>query len=765
MALAGDNCTNTVAQLFKTFNFDRHKEYESKLQSNLSRLCDMAYEKDADDQFSGPLVWIGVYIAIGSALCILKLVVADLLSDASRARQIPYKWFSLNAATVTVLGVAMKLPLDMTGSMPGLLDQTTKLGSLVFMCTMLANLIPNLASMDVKTLKSNLVALAILVITIIVNISIEIHTGVIGDRVFDKLKGSKSPSIQYMMSRKMPYGMDNYFVDMAIVYTVWLFFLLMASVSAAVAIPSMKKVLESKYQVRRKALSEEPTTLVELEQHVTRYWIMAKTGSPQLVLIASPLIVASGAICIASTITYAELIRRLFHSMKKPLSEYLGSDYEWSMLFILITQGIGIIVGDFILILRYINSTSIKLNSYYSLRVEKFWYVILIEWQARHIAFPKGGRRRRTYVHTVKNSFLNLWILIQFFVIQICKIIGLIPFIITHVIKMIWCRRVASRENHEDLINNVLQVEDKVKNDKYAFHFLLKIRDELVQKAKKKDTSNLVELLRKSNVYKEGQKFAIDQVQIPPSVTLENWSIPVITLTCIAMVVPDSKEAREQIKGLLKSVDQALAYTHHVEEVFNSEDEYTNMGKKTMDFWYEVTDKCRWLKTDLKRKAFKGKTPTQILKWFDDKAKEAIGTSKSTVVDVEVEPLENYPDHKLMICKSMQSISRSILTKYENRSQLSTKVDFFELLSSMIADILFACFSNIPQAVTKKCQVKEIEKREASVEAAVKILARTTKILEMFGTPKLPVLDQDKMAYDDEWRHPFIQLPTDPELR
>lgn len=357
--------------------------------------------------------------------------------------------------------------------------------------------------------------------------------------------------------------------------------------------------------------------------------------------------------------------------------------------------------------------------------------------------------------------------MLQVVSVFICKWIGaMTEFFIAPVIKMICCISVASREDHEDLINYGLQVEDKVENDEYALHFLLKIRDGLVKKAEKKDTSNLEELLRKSNGFKaEGQNFAIDQVQIPPSVTLESWSIPVITLACIAMVVPDSREARVQIKGLIKSVDQALAYTHHVEEVFNSADEYKNMGKKTMDFWYEVTDnyKYRWLETDLKRKAFKGKTPTQILKWFVDKAEEATGTtSKSTVVDVEVEPLENYPDLKLMICNSMRSISCSILSKYENRSQLSTKMDFFELLSSMIADILFACFSNIPQAITKKCQAKEIEKREASVEAAVKILARTTKILEMFGTPKLPVLDQREMASVEKWRHPLIRPPTDP---
>ncbi|KAI3739550.1 hypothetical protein L2E82_29959 [Cichorium intybus] len=73
----------------------------------------------------------------------------------------------------------MKLPVDMNSPMPGTVDQAAKQGSLVFMCMMMANLMPSLASMDNKSLLANVIGLAILIITIIVNMSIEIYTGVI----------------------------------------------------------------------------------------------------------------------------------------------------------------------------------------------------------------------------------------------------------------------------------------------------------------------------------------------------------------------------------------------------------------------------------------------------------------------------------------------------------------------------------------------------------------------------------------------------------
>ncbi|KAM0027166.1 hypothetical protein Hdeb2414_s0020g00566341 [Helianthus debilis subsp. tardiflorus] len=64
----------------------------------------------------------------------------------------PCKFFSLNTASITVITVAVKLPVDLSSSMPGNVDQVAKIGSLAFMCTIISNLMPSLASMDNKSL-------------------------------------------------------------------------------------------------------------------------------------------------------------------------------------------------------------------------------------------------------------------------------------------------------------------------------------------------------------------------------------------------------------------------------------------------------------------------------------------------------------------------------------------------------------------------------------------------------------------------------------
>ncbi|KAI3728519.1 hypothetical protein L6452_17156 [Arctium lappa] len=88
---------------------------------------------DVYNIYSGPMVWIGIYIAIASVFCILAIA-ADLFHGfRSRKLWFPCKYFSLNAASITVVAVAMKLPVDLSSSMPGEVDQAAKLGSLAFM--------------------------------------------------------------------------------------------------------------------------------------------------------------------------------------------------------------------------------------------------------------------------------------------------------------------------------------------------------------------------------------------------------------------------------------------------------------------------------------------------------------------------------------------------------------------------------------------------------------------------------------------------------
>ncbi|CAH1452451.1 unnamed protein product [Lactuca virosa] len=120
------------------------------------------YQSDWQNRFSEPMPFIGMYIALASLFCILAMA-ADLLHGfRNRKLWFPCKYFTLNAASLTLIAVAIKLPMDLTSLMPGYVDQAAKLGSVAFMCTVMANVLPSLAIMDSKELVSNMIALAIL---------------------------------------------------------------------------------------------------------------------------------------------------------------------------------------------------------------------------------------------------------------------------------------------------------------------------------------------------------------------------------------------------------------------------------------------------------------------------------------------------------------------------------------------------------------------------------------------------------------------------
>ncbi|MFS7982234.1 hypothetical protein Hanom_Chr10g00960391 [Helianthus anomalus] len=90
------------------------------------------YRSELQNHFSAPMFWIGMYIALASLVCILAMV-ADLLHGfCSRKLWFPCKYFRINAAFLTIISVAMKLPVDLTGSMMGGVDKAAKLGSMAF---------------------------------------------------------------------------------------------------------------------------------------------------------------------------------------------------------------------------------------------------------------------------------------------------------------------------------------------------------------------------------------------------------------------------------------------------------------------------------------------------------------------------------------------------------------------------------------------------------------------------------------------------------
>ncbi|XP_058104528.1 uncharacterized protein LOC131248308 [Magnolia sinica] len=184
--------------------------------------CSATGELDSEN-FSEPLPWIGLYIAVASLLCLLAMAIDAFHGFRRRKLWFPCKFFSLNAASLTLLAIATKLPVDLSTSMPRGEEQITKLSGTILICTAMGNFMPSLGTMEDSGLFSNVLALVILVITMVVNIGIQMGTGAI-------------------------YA----FLPEHIIIMFFMIVLLAILVSSALTIPTTKQLLEHQYKKKHK---------------------------------------------------------------------------------------------------------------------------------------------------------------------------------------------------------------------------------------------------------------------------------------------------------------------------------------------------------------------------------------------------------------------------------------------------------------------------------------------------------------------------------
>ncbi|XXG79225.1 hypothetical protein AAC387_Pa09g0340 [Persea americana] len=290
-------------------------------------------------KFSEPLPWIGLYITAASLLCSLLMGLDTFNSFRRRKLWFPCRCFTLNATSLTLLSVATKLPIDLNTPMPSPQDQLTKLSGTIFICTVMGNFLTSLGTMDESEMIANIIALGILVVTVIVNIGIQMGTGVI-----------------YV-----------FLPEHAIIMSLMLV-LLVIFCSTAIIDPTPKKLLERKYRKILKISgeihmgsdeihmgSDVVSHMKKLREKVEQYCMVVNTSSHQYVVGRSATCTASGAICFLCALI---LVQAAVRSLVIRSVEFCEgkSDYKWSVTLVLISQAIAIVVGSIAPTIRWMNA-------------------------------------------------------------------------------------------------------------------------------------------------------------------------------------------------------------------------------------------------------------------------------------------------------------------------------------------------------------------------------------------------------------------------
>ncbi|XP_076956597.1 uncharacterized protein LOC143631858 [Bidens hawaiensis] len=688
---------NLVKQLDKAYNVP------ADIISSLSRFVIIIYNSDLDEKYGKPMVLIGIYIALASLCCILAMV-ADLLHGLrSRKLWFPCKYFTINAASLSVIAVAMKLPVDLSASMPSVVDQLAKLGSVAFMCTMMANLLPCLATMDGNAMLANVTAIGVLY---------EIPSVV--------YKGEYPDSLDVI--GEIPYS------AIATIYVTMLLVLLIIHVSSSIAILKSKEIIESKYQeghARASRFLQQPTeellTVDRLRQRVKNYWIMAGSGNPQFQIACSPTTTASGVICALTAMFHTLTMAWLYEDMSG-----CGSAYKWTTQLIAIVQFIGVLLASVAPISRCFASLrfyKVPIKSIWSymkvFKVESYWTQKLSDWKDGSIPFPFPFRTHRS-----KKG-----------VVVVCKIIALISFYFTacflyflrclkRLSKAAFCSSL-EKADHLDESSYVLQLEDEMELAERALEGLSKSLDRLIRNSGKKQPKNLMKLINTKS-------------------TEDCWSLAVVTLATIAVTLRKIKKV--EVDSLLKSVREGLDYVTLVEKNLNATPNHVSSQKAAEKLWQEV-DVCHiWLGIKLKdiasqvTKSDCVEDPTmQIVQLFLEKAKNKINKSRVGSKDGDYE-------FTYICANSMVRITETIIKDSEKKS-------FDELISSRIADTMAACLTNLPQVIAIKCHTSAIEKRESCVKGAAELVGETTELIKSLqdASRRVSGMNPDNMPFIDKW--------------
>ncbi|CAL5437021.1 unnamed protein product [Camellia sinensis] len=711
-----------------------------------------------NSKFSQPMPLIGIYIATASATCAIAMAVDAFYGFRHQKLWFPSKYFSLNATTLTLIAIAIKLSVDLNTSMPRRQDQLAKLSSSALICTVMGNSIPSLGNMKNKEILMNIVALGILVITAIVNICIQLDTGVI--YVFWK----EHALIMFLM-----------------------LVLLATMSSTALTVPTTKKYFDLKYNKKHKIALQEcsendvkcSASAKKLRNDLTRFWMMAHTCSPQFVIGRSATCTASGALCLLAAMTLAEATLRSYFmpwSIKFCSGE---SDYMWSTTLVLVTQIVAVIAGTIAPAFRWFTAINFRCPKKANkackptFQVEKYWIQILVEWKECPLALQICGQYGRKLTHDVKNLILDLCIGMQTGIVLASKLVSLVSiyFMSWFLISYRSCKKLTWFLQHSNTVgNNDSGSESQPGSELDLSRFVLYLEgeEELVDlmmenncdvshwilMGKKRHPKFLIQLLAKSTSSQElkgvsefdNDRIASLDAEEPPNC----WALPVVTLTSIAIALPNIDH--HSIKQLIRSVNEGLIYARFVENNLNAEGEFINIRKAAEIVWLGIDLYHKWLDVDLHKIALQEKNPEKVLKELADIAKNRFLEFRKKDVYVCLRESPSHWPIKVLAANSMYRICQTILLDYEMGDYNDSSERLFQRLSNMIADILGACLTNLPRVIPMDCHRSTIEEREESVRHAIVLLGKAHKILEMLDQQPLPSADPEQLASIDAWR-------------
>uniref|UniRef100_A0A7N0U121 Uncharacterized protein n=1 Tax=Kalanchoe fedtschenkoi TaxID=63787 RepID=A0A7N0U121_KALFE len=654
--------------------------------------------------------------------------------------------------------------------MPSRDDQLAKLSSTVLICTIIGNSMPSIGVMENQEIMMNIIALGILVVTVIVNISIQLATGAI-----------------YLFWKE-------HIITMFLMLVLFIFLSF-----TALTVPVTKRYLETKYSKKYELARKEAckdinvAAINRLRDDLRKYWMMAHTCCPQFVIGRSVTCTASGAICLLSAAVLAQAMIVSYFTSQSNKFCHGRSDYKWSISLILFTQAAAVAVGTiapalrWFLAINYRCQKKIKRSGKDLFTVERYWIQMLIELKECPLLFKIKSPYGRKLAHRIKSLILDFCIGIQTVIVVVSKLVRYFSiFFVGHFLCFIQSfknlrKRTLSDNSISNLESESSERQSSSKLDLSRFVLYLDGEEDLVhvmmmkncdatdhsiRLGRKKQPKFLMQLLEKSTC---SQGFAgvreFDSPHVPSLEKVEPpncWAMPLVTLTSIAVALPDVSTSLK--KQLINSVNEGLVYVRLIENNLESKQDLQRVRTAADIVWQGVDLFRKWLDIDLYKMASQEKSTKEILEDL-----VTIGSTRfkelktKDMKDCLLDEPTKWP-LKVLAANSMYRLSKSILLGYTD-NQFQTSEILFERLSVRIADILGACLTNLQHIISVECFRSNIEEREEGVRNAISLLGKAEKILKILDPKHLPCSAPCRMSSCiDAWHSlgKHHKLPSSP---
>lgn len=735
-----------------------------------------------ESNFNAPLPLIGIYIVVACVICMVAMGIDTIHGLLHRRIWFPCRFFPINATSLTLLSVACKLPLDLSTPMPGPQDQLTKLSGTVFICVVMAFSMPSLGVMEDPEIVSNMAALFIFVITVVVNVCIQLGTGVI-----------------YKFRAEH------------VIVLICMLILLGLMCSSALVIDTTNRILNSRYDSKA-PMRLQKADMEYMKNDVTKLWLMVHTGSPQYVLARSVLSTLAGAltsICVLLLIQ-AE-IRSFFTDFCIGQSSYLWANWP-----VLVSQTSAVLVGSVAPALRWCSASGYRKPGgvkhwFDDFRVERFWVQRLEEWKENPLPEYLRNRYVRARVHKLRNLILDICIFLQKGTVQVSKAVRLASALLVLLFRRVvyyfrsklsattekalrFLRKLGllySAQQDQDLIevemDSVLDAGRGIAglelND-YVLHLegendLVmwmsssghKDMDKWMEKGRNEKCGALLRLLSKSSVsegFKNMRFFMNDNV--PPIPTFSSdvppncWTLSAVTIMAVSVSL--SRFYGDRIKMMVEGLSEGLELMNFVENNLDFRG-LTSMRKAADIVWSTIDLKGKWLGHNLANLPVNTSTfsigaasdvnnPSLILALQLIECLGEIG--KMHVMAFENEIVSAPPRHwppEALAGNSLYRISRTIIdyNRYETIDEL---LNWMEMT---LADIVGACLTNLPFAIFVEYVSGKVAERERRVRNAAFVLGKSQNLHDSLRWSQLQDPD-DENANVDRWRsgeaNPYI---------